>query len=96
MDIQELANLAATRINNKNKILQLVLPPKKHENRYRFMAGPKSPRGEILGPAANCDGTIVNFSPIDVLAYCIANGAEGTAVMSDGYTVDLKEMLKGW
>lgn len=75
MDIQKLGELAGKRINNGNDILQLLVPLKPNK-RYYYLAGKKSPRGDILGLSNDGKGLVVNFDAIDVLAFCVVNGAK--------------------
>lgn len=86
MDIQQLAQVAANRVNSGGKILQLVMPYSKRTHRYRYLAGRKSPRGRVLGDGNT--GEIVNFDALDVFAWCAANGAHVAAYDSNGNEVD--------
>ena len=93
MNIQELANAAGKQINVGSGHLSLVLPPNR-SLRYRYLAGQKSPRGQIVGDAADSDGVIVMFDPMDVLAWCCCNGATVTIVSPDGTVEDSSELVK--
>ena len=78
MDIQQLANEAAKRINQGIDGYVLVMPRTKAK-RYRYLLGRKtgykSPRGEIIGDASD-GGTIVRFEALEILAFAVAHGAE--------------------
>jgi hypothetical protein len=97
MNIQELANKAAEVINHAGKsgfpgqdTLQLVMPHRKKWAETRYLAGRNSPKGTYLDYCK--DGEIINFDAIDMLAWCVANGATGTAVI-DGKQVNLADLL---
>jgi hypothetical protein len=80
MDIQELANKAAERINHRQTIkvpgdagIQLVMPHRNYHADTRYLAGKNSPKGNYL---SHCkEGEIITFNAIDVLAWCVAKGA---------------------
>ena len=91
MKLQELANTATDRINANCEIIQLVMPQRKREYKHYYMAGKKSPKGERISFCR--DGEIVNFNAIDVLAYCVAHGAEMNALVKEtGETIDLSKL----
>lgn len=52
----------------------LQMPGRWGEANYRHLAGTNSPKGEVV--QENKDGIIVRFDPVDVLAFCVANGAQ--------------------
>jgi len=73
MNIQTLAESAGKRINDGLEDIVLVLPWSKSK-RHRYLAGSKSSKGEIVG--GSIEGHVVAFNAIDVLAFCVANGAK--------------------
>lgn len=83
MDLNELAKAAIEKINYKSPIqidrdpvLKLIVPMKgSKQPESTFLAGRKSPKGKVLG--FHSKGLlVVNFNAIDVLAWCVAHGAD--------------------
>lgn len=92
MELQKLANMAAEKINKELTFMLLVLPQRKQQQKHYYLAGRNSPKGESLGPIKG--GEMVNFDPVDVLAWCVAKGAELMVVMPDGSTVSASDLLE--
>jgi hypothetical protein len=74
MELSELAKKCGEQIIAKNNHIYLTLPAKRGR-RYRYMAGKKSPRGEIISWDEN-NRVLCSFDAFDVLAFCCANGVK--------------------
>lgn len=92
MDLQELANLAAKKVNEGRAFMQLVLPQRLKQHEHYYLAGRNSPKGRSSGPIKG--GEFVNFDPVDVLAWCVAKGADVIVVMPDGSSTNASDLLK--
>lgn len=72
--------------------MQLILPQRSKQYQHYYLAGRNSPRGRSRGAIKG--GELVTFVPIDVLAWCVAMGAEVMVVMPDGTTTSGSDLLK--
>ena len=87
MNVQELADMAGKTINKGEKTVQLVLPPRSKQTKKRYLYGKvaHSPQGTVVG--FDKDGEIVDFNAIDLLAFCVLNGAKVVVWDSKGNRV---------
>ena len=74
MNIQELAESAGYMINKNMDDIILKLPKRQKVREKRFLAGHNSPLGDLL--AVEKDYEVISFVALDVLAWCVAHGAE--------------------
>lgn len=77
MNILELAQAAVDSVNSTpaeiTPTLSIKLPGKWGKSRRKYLAGPKSPQGDIV--QEQIDGVIVIFDAMDVLIWCAKKGA---------------------
>jgi hypothetical protein len=78
MTIHELA-AAAIESLNKNvlpspALLTLIMPGKWGKSNRKYLAGPRSPQGQIVQETTN--GLTVIFEATDILAWCVAQGVD--------------------
>lgn len=72
MDIVLLAKKAMEVINDPvSSNLFFNMPGKWGKSNHRHLAGPNSPKGEIV--QSFVDTVVVRFDAVDVLAWCVAN-----------------------
>lgn len=81
MNLNELAQAAINSINHNNQngididpSVTLLMPGKWGGRRKKYLAGPKSPQGEIVKESHN--GVTVIFEATDVLAWCVSQGVD--------------------
>lgn len=90
MKIQELAEAAGKAVEGGYQV-QLIMPQRRQEYEHYYLAGRKSPKGRRINYTAK--GEIVNFDAVDVLAWCIVQGARVNIVLPDGSKKTSDELL---
>jgi hypothetical protein len=78
--ILKLARAAINSINNTpdgiTPTVVIKLPGKWDASKFKYLDGPKSPQGNIV--KEDYEGVYVIFDAVDILAWCVANGAPVT------------------
>lgn len=77
MNVLELAKAAIDTLNDAPKEIEpnivLKMPGRWGISRKKYLAGPKSPQGDIV--KEDHEGVYVVFDAMDILIWCAANGA---------------------